>query len=156
MTLQFTSTLDTSYRDALEELLFFHPHQGRFSSGIIGTVERHGSPRIVAEQGTLRVQLGKRAEAQTVYALVKAGATSELAGIIIFTRSQNELILLHIAVKEKYTARGSQADADVTFWLIEELRRIAHRIHGVHGVRLAYNRGRKLLTTMRPTLANGC
>lgn len=151
MALQFTSVLDQSLRGELEELMFQHPQQGRFRDTILDCIERFGVPRVVEQNGRLRVELAGQTEVQTLYAVMARPLHSELVGALVFTRNQTgELVVLHIAVKDDYTAQGPRADQMVTFALVEELCRVARQIQGVHGVRLAYARGQSILKTVHP------
>ena len=154
VTLVFTSSLDRSHLEELEELMFFHPQQGRFKGTLLDSVEEFGQPHILDRDGLLHVGLGgDGAGAQTLYAMVDHPSRGELAGVVVYTRTaDNELLILHIAVKDRYTSHGRSADAQVTYLLIEELRQIARRIHGIRGVRIAYKRGHSLLNVVRPVL----
>ena len=90
-------------------------------------------------------------DSQTLYAVIEDALTLELVGVVVFARIKaSELGVLHIAVKDKYTAHGPKSDQLITFQLIEELRRVGHRIAGIQGVRLAYKRGKVFLSTLQP------
>src|ERR1039458_4970067 len=129
MALQFTSVLDLPHREELEELMFQHPQQGRFRDTILDCIERFGVPRVVEQNGRLRIELVGQTEVQTLYAVVAGGFPSELVGVLVYTRNAaHELAILHIAVKNEYTLHGSKADHQVAFALVEELCRIAARI----------------------------
>jgi hypothetical protein len=151
MALQFTAVLDQLHREELEELMFQHPQQGRFRDTILDCIERFGVPRVVEQNGRLRIELAGQTEVQTLYAVLEGSLDSGLVGALVFTRNEaGELVVLHIAVKDEYTAQGPRADQMVTFALLEELCRVARHIRGVPGVRLAYTRGHTLLKTIHP------
>ena len=160
MALQFTSVLHPSHREELEELLFQHPQQGRFRETILDCIAQFGVPRVVEQNGGLRITLAGHTEVQSLYAMLET--LPELIGAVVYTRNAgDELAVLHIAVKNVYTAKGPRADQMVTFALIDELFRVAHHIKGVHGVRLAYARGQSFLKTVHPLTfhpasASGC
>jgi hypothetical protein len=146
MSLQFTSLLQPAYREALEGLLFLHPQQGRFRDTILDAIEAHGVPRVVERDGGLRVEVAGQTSVQTLYVLWAAAHGCELVGAVVYTRNlEEELEIVHIAVKQDYTARGARASEGVTVALVEELCRVACRIRGVRGVRLAYSRQRAVL-----------
>ena len=106
-------------------------------------------PRVVEHNGGLRIALSGHTEVQSLYAMLEE--PPELVGAVVYTRNAaDELAILHIAVKNDYTAKGPRADQMVTFALIEELCRVARHIQGVHGVRLAYTRGQSILKTVHP------
>jgi len=151
MALQFTSVLDRSRRGELEELMFQHPQQGRFHDTIMDCIDRFGVPSVVERNGRLRIELASQTEVQTLYAMIDGPLPSELVGAVVYTRdAADELVVLHIAVKDDYTAQGLRAHQMVTFGLVEELCRVARHIHGVNGVRLVYVRGQSILQTVHP------
>ena len=55
--LVFSSTLNADQRDELESLMFFHPEQGQHSSGINASVLSYGFPKVINEEGNLRIGL---------------------------------------------------------------------------------------------------
>jgi hypothetical protein len=135
-----TSLLEQRYRDELEELLYFNPQQAQLRKGIIATVERYGSPRIVEEAGRLRIKLDRLDEVQTLYAMVRAGPVPTLAGAIVYTRAADDAFeILHIVVKQQYALSSQRAEPGVALLLVEEVAHIAHRVRGIRSVRLAYN-----------------
>lgn len=143
MRVYITSLLDKDHSDDLEQLLYFHPQQEHFRQNIIACVEKYGSPQIIERDGGLRIQLELLKEVQTLYAIAQNGQARKLAGVVVYTRIQDgDLEIVHIVVKDEYTMKGKKAKDEVAAMLIEEVCRIARRIHGVHSVRLAYNRGR--------------
>jgi hypothetical protein len=147
MNLCLTSILGTKHANELEELLFFHPHQGRFRRNIIASVERHGSPRISQQGGRLRIQLQFLEDVQSLYAVARTGQDEELVGVLVYTRIEPATLeILHIVVKDEYTLFGKHAQHGLTFRFIEELCRIGRMIRGIRFVRLAYDRGRVILT----------
>ena len=151
MGLQFTSVLDQTHRSELEELIFFHPQQGRFASSLVSTIAEQGAPRIIEQAGKLRIEIPRIPDVQTLYAIVTGAVEWELVGMVAYTRRiPAELTILHIAVKDEYTLHGAKGDQLVACHLLEELQRIGHRIQGIHGVQLAYRRDKTLLTTLRP------
>ena len=62
---------------------------------------------------------------------------------------RGNLEIVHIVVKDEYTLQGKNAKDEVASMLIEEVCRIAHRMHGVHSVRLAYGRGRIIVNPIQ-------
>ena len=156
MGLRFTSVLDYTHREALEELMFFHPQQGRFASSLISTIEQQGSPRIIEQDGKLRIEIPRIQSVQTLFAIIDGVLQWELVGMVTYARiTLDELTALHIAVKDEYTACGSKGDLLVAYQLIEELRRIGHRIQGIQGVRFTYRHSKILLTTLQPVGSGG-
>ncbi|HZR21629.1 MAG TPA: hypothetical protein VFE51_30380 [Verrucomicrobiae bacterium] len=150
MDFSLTSSLGKEHAEELEKLLFFHPQQGRFRRNIIANVERHGSPKIIESDRSLRIQLQLLAHVQSLYALALNGARQELVGALVYTRPEAQTLeILHLVVRAEYTLFGSQANRGLTFLLIEELCRIGRMIRGVHFVRLPYSRGKLTLKAVR-------
>ena len=148
MSLQFTSVLDKFHKSELEELLFFHPHQGRFASSIVGAVEKHGVPTVVEQDNHLRVKLVGSDDAQTLYVVMESLLLQELVGAVIYTRtSEGTLVILHIAVKKEYTQEGEKSGQQVTLQLIQEICRIARQVQGIKSVQLGYKRSHNFLKT---------
>ena len=151
MGLRFTSALDKIHREPLEELMFFHPQQGRLASSLISIIEQQGSPSIIEQDGKLRIEIPRIQSVQTLFAIIDGVLQWELVGMVTYARiTPDELTVLHIAVKDEYTVHGSKGDQMVAYHLLEELRRIGHHIKGIQGVRLAYRRSKTLLTTLQP------
>lgn len=149
MALKFTSVLGKSHREQLEELMFFHPQQGRFRDTILECIESFGLPRIVVENGRLRIALAERIDVQTLYAVLEDSSQSELVGTVVYTRHpSDELLILHIAIKEAYTGHGPHADRMITFAVLDAVCNVARQIKGVNRVRLAYARGQAVVKTV--------
>ncbi len=131
----FTSSLEESYRDALEKLLFFNPGQANALGSILDAVEIYGTPEIYLEDDLLRVRVEKLVEVQSIFALDE----DRLAGILLYARSDMQsLVVPHIAVAGDYSAQGQQADSLLVMRLIDTLRGSAGRIKGVTRISLLY------------------
>ena len=140
--MRITSLLGPGYLPSLEDLLFSHPHQHRFTNNIVDCVERYGSPTIVLRNNGLRIDLPRLADVQTLYALVD----HDLVGIIVYTRTSNAaLVVLHIVVREDYTLNGVNANDGIAVELVDAVCSVGHQIRGIQSVRLAYNRGTVIL-----------
>lgn len=148
MSLTFTSALDKIHREELEELMFFHPQQERFTSNILRAVEQYGSPRVTECEGKLRIELPSITGVQTLFAVVQDVTHWELVGVVVYTRTPDGVILiLHVVVKDEYTKQSVHSDQLVAVSLIQELCRIARQIRGIHSVQLGYSRNKILLKT---------
>jgi hypothetical protein len=103
----FTSVLGRRHRQELEKLLFFNPGQHRVRAAILEAIEKYGIPKVVEEQGWLRVRLDSGREVQTLFAMSLAGLSPKLAGVMVYTRLEVEtILLLHMAVARDYASRG--------------------------------------------------
>jgi hypothetical protein len=139
----FTSVLERRHRRELERLLFLNPGQHRVRSAIIKAVEQYGIPRVVEEQGRLRVRLDSGREVQTVFAIGHTALRSILAGVIVYTRLETQIILLmHMAVTGEYASRGCYGGQNLALQLVERLRTIARQVRGVRTVRLILGNGK--------------
>jgi hypothetical protein len=162
----FTSVLERKQRRELEKLLFLNPGQHRVRSAIIEAVEKYGIPRVIQEQGRLRVKVDSGREVQTLFAIGYSGLRSSLAGVMVFTRLDVEIILLmHMAVAKDYASGGQFGRQMLALLMVEKLREIAGQVKGVRAVRLILGggkvwdapaqraAGRKGLTDRLPPLA---
>jgi hypothetical protein len=142
--LQFSSTLPESYRSDVEQLLFFNPGQLRATVDIQQSIARHGLPEIAVEQSSLHVIVGELGRVQTLFATAAAerdGAPGELAGAVVYFRAGvDRLVILHVAVSERFSSAGDRADQMVVPRLLQAVREAAKRLRGVRSVTL-YVRG---------------
>ena len=138
----FSSVLTSAYQDELERLLFFNPQQETIDTWIMESVERYGNPKIVNDAGLLRVSIGTLSHVQTLFALETNGSDRNLIGVIVHFREDVEnMTILHVAVREDYSASGDHADAMLAMRLINKVLESASRIKGVRSVTLIYQAG---------------
>lgn len=136
----FSSSADRKYRKAVEELLFFNPQQDRARAGILNSLKRFGLPRLKEIANGLEIQVDG-SEAQTIFAYDQDASQKGPIGIIVFLRSGvGELGIIHIAVRQEYSLSGDHAIAGLTFRLVDEVRKIGHRIKGIEQVLLFYHK----------------
>ena len=128
--ISFTSVLGREHKQELERLLFFNGNQAKVSGEVMLIAERYGAPRvqIVAEQ--LRVGL-ESAQAQTLFAVRRTAAGVEPVGVMVYTREEDALVVLFLAVHEHYASRGPKADQRLLMRMTTELRGIARRVKGI-------------------------
>ena len=139
----FTSVLGSKHRRELEKLMFLNPGQHRVRAAILEVIEKYGIPKVIEEQGRLRVRLESGREVQTLFAMGHARLNPKLAGVMVYTRLDVEtILLLHIAVAKDYASRGRFGLQRLTLRLVERLRAIARQVKGVRAVRLILGRGR--------------
>jgi hypothetical protein len=139
----FRSSLDETYRDALEGLVFFNPRQHEAESGITRGIEQYGAPSIVSDAAGIRVVVGQRNDVQCLFALAPARHSLALAGMIVYLRtSKEEIVVLHIAVSERFS-RNQRSGLQVLMALVRAVRDVAHRLRGVERLRLLYLHGRQ-------------
>lgn len=138
----FSSILGNEHYDALEQILFFNPQQDKALSGIHHSVDEYGVPSIVVEGDRLRVAVTGLPGTQTLFALHKSNTEVDVAGVMVYARTDPEnLVLLHIAVKQEYTRSGIYADEMLVSRFMTQLRDIARRLKGVRSITLKYGSG---------------
>ena len=137
--LRFASSLPGEHRAALEKLVFAHPLQGRMRLSILDNIHAHGVPRIAGD-AVLRVEVAKIPAAQNLFVLAETEGRVRLLGFALYTRTDDFLDILFLAVRHAYTAGGRLAHFGLTYRIMDEVTRIAHRVRGVAGVRLRYRR----------------
>ena len=139
MNLVFSSKASKQCRPALEELLFFNPHQSRVRDGIINSLQRFGHPRLEELAERLTVKVGDL-EAQTLFAYKNARQTDPI-GLVVFLRtSREEIAIIHVAVHSDYGLHGSKSDLGLGVILVEKVKEIAARIVGVEQIVFFYRR----------------
>jgi len=141
--ISFSSSVKTDYREDLESLLFFNPSQRKYGSGIGKCLKEFGAPGIVTKNDRLCIRVGQIPDVQVLFAFENnQGETSPLIGAIIFYRTdQQNIVVLHIAVRQEYCIRHSHGRMLVTE-LLKEVRRVAHLMRGVKWITIRYNGAR--------------
>ena len=138
------SSLDPSQRSALERLMYFNPRQHEAESGIADVVDTYGAPIIVAGPAGLHVTVGRRPDAQCLFALTSTTAGLTLAGMIVFLRvSIEEMLVLHVAVADGF-GRNRRLSLEVVMALVRSVREAAHRLRGTRHFRMLYLPGRRM------------
>ena len=132
------SSLDASHRSALERLMYFNPRQREAEIGIADVVDAYGTPIIVADDTGLHVTVGRRPDAQCLFALASTTAGPTLAGLIGFLRvSLEEMLVLHVAVADGF-GRNRRLSLEVVMALVGSVREAAHRLRGTKHFRMLY------------------
>lgn len=136
-----SSRLPLSQRPALERLLFFSGQQYKVRHRIVASIESFGAPEIVADDGTLRVRLSGRHDAQTLFAVSGTSAASPVGAISYVRDRLDRLVIVHVAVDQAWSAEGRYADAHLLLRLLHAVRRIAEVTSGVTHVDFFYADG---------------
>ena len=150
----FRSRLSPAYHRALEELVFFNPRQRDAEAAITEAVDLYGAPAIVEDETGLRVTVGKRDDAQCLFALAPTGAPAagglELAGIVMYLRiSSEEIVVLHIGVADAH-CRSRRSGLAVVSALVRTVRAAARRLRGVERLTMLYLQGRQFRIAIGP------
>jgi len=138
----FSSVLKTDYYRDLQSLLFFNPQQEKVKFNIIESLEKFGQPEIVVDADFLHVKVGSFRDVQTLFAFDNRneGEKPELAGVIIYVRVNEEnMIVLHIAVREEYSVVGNYCDEMLVMRFITKLRDVGRRIKDVRSIVFLYD-----------------
>jgi len=145
----FRSSLDASYSDAVERLVFFNHRQREAESAIAYAVNMHGTPAMVSDARGVRVVVNGRDDAQCLFALAPRDGRLDLAGMVIYVRiSREEIVLLHIATAHRYS-RTRRSALEVVMALVRAVRDVAHRLRGVERLSILYLRGRQFRIAIR-------
>ena len=157
MDLVFTSSLPSSYRDALERLVFFNPNQLHMAGGITRALDLYGSPEIVRGSEGLTVTVQGSRDVQCLFALDPAQNSEApvLAGMLMFLRATvEEVLVVHIAVASTHSQRR-RIGRGVVFPLIRVVRASARRLRGVRWLRLLYTDDRQFQIRINPVFEQG-
>ncbi|HJX52731.1 MAG TPA: hypothetical protein VJ801_08200 [Polyangia bacterium] len=137
--IRISSILPVSYRDELERIVFFNPEQSRVATPLVAAVGRYGVPTISEETDCLRFHLRGFREIQSLFALDESEAPAVLVGAVMFVREQEDrMLLLHLAVHERYTARGDRVGAWVALRLVAAVRSACMRTKGIRSLCILY------------------
>lgn len=147
MDLEYRSELPSVLLDALERLLFFNPNQNGVQSAIVEALNLYGSPEIVSRRSGISVALTAAPDAQCLFALARGNGSVDLAGVLVYLRRGNQLVIVHIAVAT--ATSGSASSRGIARSMIRTLRRVAQRLRGVESLVLFYGRGRFLTLRRR-------
>lgn len=139
----FTSLLAREHKDELERLLFFNDNQAKVSEEVVAIAERYGAPRVLVEGEHLRVGLDAAA-VQTLFAVRHAGPLAEPVGVMVYTRDDDALVVLFLAVHEDYASRGPRADQRLLLRMTGELRAIGRRVKGIASLVMFVGRSQPL------------
>lgn len=140
-TFEFSSVLPAEYREDLETVLYFNRLQGRARTAIVQSLEKYGQPRLGAADGFLRVSFEDVADVQTLFALADLDDGYQLAGVLMYVREADDLVILHLAVAEAFSSAGPERDGLLAMRFVLAVKDIARRLNGVRSVVLHYPAG---------------
>jgi hypothetical protein len=149
-TIEFSSVLPEAFRGDVESLLFFNPLQSRARSAICESIDRYGEPRLAVSDGLVTVSIADVPGVQTLYAVADYDDGCALAGVAVYTRERDRLIILHLAVAEEFAARPGCAAGSLAVRLTLAVRRIASSLTGIRALVLPY--GRRTIRAFRRPL----
>ncbi len=129
----FSSSLPLEHRDQAERMLFFNLQQEKMKEGIRAVAKKYGHPKLVEDGERLRLQVTSNVETQTLFVTTHGLGP---VGAIIFTREENALVALYMAVHEDFSASGSRAGDKLIVHLLREFESIARRVKGIEQLHL--------------------
>jgi len=137
--LAFTSVLGGEHKQELERLLFFNDNQLKVSDAVMVVARRYGTPRVQVVSERLRVGLDS-VQPQTLFAVRRSASKVEPVGVMVYTRENDALVVLFLAVHEDYASRGPKANQRLLMRMTGELRGIARQVKGITSVVLFVGR----------------
>jgi hypothetical protein len=137
--IRFTSELRPSRKGELERLVFFNDNQHRVEPCLVEALRSFGAPSMVIEGDRVRFTVPRVPPVQTIFALDVLRRFPPLAAVAIFTREDDTLRVLFVAVREEYVSGGRRERRHVGAHLLELLSQIAARTKGVRWLRLTYH-----------------
>ncbi|WP_442510846.1 hypothetical protein SH528x_002493 [Novipirellula sp. SH528] len=124
------SSLPAEATDSLDQLLFHNPNQGIWNEFLEATIARVGSPVIhTRSDGRIFIELETPGAVQSLVAVFD----SEPVGAVVYSRMDESLRVLFLAVHEEWTLVNRGSDA-IFFQVIDRLDSIAQRIAGIQNV----------------------
>lgn len=136
----FSSILDCEYQESLDKLLFFNGNQDIVSDGVSYAIEHYGVPRVSTVNKRMWVTFDSGVEAQTLYVLEQSGERPELVGVVVYTREDDELVVLFVAVHEDYARHGKKRERMLFLGILAELQEIACHVKGISSIKLFLKR----------------
>lgn len=128
----FSSSLPVEHREEAERILFFNLQQEKMKDGIRAVSKTYGLPKLVAEDDSLHMTVSSGISVQTLFVTNRGGPV----GAIVFTREDNALVALYMAVHEDFSATGKYAGEKLMIKMLKELQSIARRVRGVDALHL--------------------
>lgn len=130
--IEFLGELPSKYKPSLESLFFFNPKQKLNILKIEKAIDRYGYPRIIVNNGNIKIDLEKSNNCQNLF-LVRKDIPVVL-GVIIHTRTDKTTAeLIHFAVDSDYEGRLSILEN-----MLKEIYRIYGRIKDIEKIKITY------------------
>lgn len=125
----FSSHLESSYREELDQLFFFNPRQYRVKNQVLAAVSQYGPPEIRETGGSITLGVKHFQGAQALF-ILPAGKRAPLMGGLIYIREADRLIVLYLALKPAFT-KSWQGSCALLVSVTDALRAVARQINGV-------------------------
>lgn len=122
-TVDFVEYLPASYKDALIELLFFHPQQIRYSKAIDFNLLEYGEIKVREANNNLFVELSN-IRARTLFVMDSLPPDGALLGVVLYCFDKKLLVIVHIAIVKECMENNLFQSEIILYRLIEKLRSI--------------------------------
>jgi hypothetical protein len=123
--------------------VYFNRRQREAERGIAQVVEAYGAPIIVSDAAGVHVVVGRRQDAQCLFALASTAAGMVLAGMIVFLRTSiDDMVVLHVAVADGF-GRNRGTSLQVVMALVGSVRQVTQRLRGIKRLRMLYLSGER-------------
>lgn len=121
----FTPRLHDRYTDELERVFFFNRNQKKHIERINLTVDKYGDIRLQKEKGYVKFNFTKLTKFKTLFSLDDENSEkANLLGVLIYRQEPVDNIeFIHIAINEDCSFGGDFSDEEVSFRMIEKIRR---------------------------------
>jgi hypothetical protein len=134
----FTSNLDRTYRDVLEQMFCYNTNQAKIHDAILYAVERYGTPRVSLLKDRLWVTFESGIEAQSLFVMERSENKAELVGVLVYTRENDTLAVIFMAVREDYAHGGDRDDRMLLLRMVDEVRSMARRVKGITSITMFF------------------
>jgi len=139
----FSAVLDESYRENLENLLFFNPNQEKTIAIVAEGIRRYGKPSIATVGGRLSVALEALSGAETLFAFDNFWPKPQLIGLIVYAREGDDTLAIpYVAVHKDFARGGPKAKEFLFMRLIDQVCEIGRSIEGVTSLGLITTAGK--------------
>jgi len=141
----FVSRVPSGLREELEKLLYFNPQQDKVISEISKVIAGYGLPEIEEQDSYLRIAIQELPGLQCLFALDNQPRDPRLAGLVLYFRKDvPTLIVLHLAVRQRYSSEGVHATERLVSQLVGKVVEVGRRLRGVESLTFSYREGLSL------------
>ena len=123
------SHLGINYRERLDRLFFFNPHQYKVKDRVLYSVTQYGAPEIQSSCHSITLGIKNLQGAQPLFVL-SGRKKDQLQAALLYVRENDRLIVLYLALNPRLTHNWTESCALLLF-ITQALRGIALRISGI-------------------------
>jgi hypothetical protein len=121
----FKPRLRTKFSDDLEKIFFFNGNQKRHLERINQAVGKYGDIKLYNDKGFVKFDFTNLTSFKTIFSLDDENSEkANLLGVLIYRQTPIDNIeLIHMAVNEACSFGGEFSNEEVSFRMIEKIRR---------------------------------